>query len=104
MTVSADLLTDLSVFLDSDEFGVAATFTPSGGSASSIVVIQDKEYIEIDGFNSSLSSTKPVALAVASDVTGYAKGDSLVIGAITYEVTGGEPDGTGLVLLRLEEQ
>lgn len=87
---------DLSMFFG--DFAVAATLAsvavPSG-------VIFDAEYLEALG--NVVEGRAPVALAIATEVPSVAHGQALVIGAATYTVRGVEPDGTGLVLLRLEE-
>lgn len=70
-------------------------------------VISDAQYLEVLGQNV-VSGSGPVALAIAADMASVAQGQALVIteghNAGTYAVCGVEPDGTGLVLLRLEAQ
>ena len=39
---------DRAVFVDVDDFGSAATYTPSGGSASTVNGIFDNDFIEVD--------------------------------------------------------
>lgn len=90
---------NLTAFVREDDFAVAATLQ---GVAVASGVIFDAAYIEplsnaVEGFH-------PVALVIESEVPSVAHGQSLVIGAATYKVRGVEPDGTGMLLLRLEEQ
>lgn len=79
------------------DFAVAATLQSVAVSSG---VIFDREYIEALG--NTVEGRAPVALAIASEIPSVAQGQSLVIAAATYTVRGVEPDGTGLVLLRLE--
>tara|TARA_Y100000310_G_scaffold342185_1_gene444185 strand:+ start:7325 stop:7639 length:315 start_codon:yes stop_codon:yes gene_type:complete len=104
MTFSSQIVSDLSVFVGNTEFGTAATYTPSGGEASTINIIKDERFFEINELTSALESTKPVAMVRDSDVPNVAHGDALVTGSITYSVIGIQQDGTGLTLLILEEQ
>lgn len=84
---------DTSLFFT--DFGVDATL---GGVA--VRVIFDSPFAQ--AFNGMISGNGPQAIAPAS--VNAARGQSLVIGAKAYVVTGVEPDGMGLVLLRLDEQ
>lgn len=90
---------DLTAFVREDDFAVAATLQ---GVAVASGVIFDADYVEPLG--NYVEGRAPVALAVASEIASVAQGQTLVIGATTYKVRGVEPDGTGMVLLRLEEQ
>lgn len=80
------------------DFSVAATLQ---GVAVTSGVIFDADYIEPLG--NIVEGKSPMATAIASEVPSVAQGQSLVIGATTYTVRGVEPDGTGIVLLRLEK-
>jgi hypothetical protein len=91
---------DLGEFLDTDEFATAATYTPAGGSAKTVNGIFDARYFEALG----IDGTQPAFTCVASDVPDAARGDALVIDSVDYKVSGVEPDGTGLTVLRLEKQ
>jgi hypothetical protein len=46
----------------------------------------------------------PTFQCAAADVAGVTQGKTLVINAGTYKVRGVKPDGTGLMLLKLEAQ
>ena len=81
------------------DFAVAATLQSAAVASG---VIFDAQYLEAIG--NLVEGSGPVALAVAAEVPSVAQGQSLVIGAATYKVRGVEPDGTGMVLLRLEKQ
>lgn len=71
------------------------------GDALASGVIFDLDYIEAIG--NFVEGRAPVALAIASEVSLVAQGDALTAAGSSYVVRGVEPDGTGLVLLRLEE-
>lgn len=77
------------------DFGIAATV---GGVA--VVGIFDNNYATALGFT---SGTQPALIVKASDVPAVAQAAAVVILTINYTVTAIEPDGTGLLLLRLQE-
>lgn len=90
---------DMSDFFDLDGFAVAATYTPAGGSALTVSGIPDDEYVDAQG----VESSGPVFRCAADDVSGVAHGDALEISGTPYTVHGVQPDGTGEMLLILEE-
>lgn len=49
------------------------------------------------------AGTGPVLLCASADVTSAAQGDVVTVGAVGYTIISLEPDGTGMVLLRLQE-
>lgn len=79
-------------FLD---FGVDATV-----DGASVRGLFDNDYLTALGVT---AGSGPVLLCAAADVVGADQGDSVTIGAASYTITAKEPDGTGLVLLRLQE-
>tara|TARA_Y100000310_G_scaffold63046_1_gene58337 strand:- start:1309 stop:1635 length:327 start_codon:yes stop_codon:yes gene_type:complete len=101
---------DLADFFNTSDFGVAATYTPSGGSASTINVIFDKPFssVPLDTGEQDVESNTPTALCISSDVSSVAHGDALVVSATTYSVVGVQKSaGSGFqdsTLLILEEQ
>lgn len=88
---------DLTVFFNEDDFAVAATL--QGAAVSGIL---DEEYTEPLG--NVVEGKTPIFQCRAADVPSVAHGQTLVVGARTFKVRGVEPDGTGVVVLRLEEQ
>ena len=96
--------------------GVSATYTPSGGSATTIKVIIEDEYLSVDGLTVGVEGSTPVAYCKTKDVSSAAHGDTLAFaaqttksgtqfkGAVTYEVVGVQPDATGITALVLEQQ
>jgi len=96
-------LEDLAEFFDVDEHAQAASYTPSGGSASSITVIFRNEfYLEDAGVG--VETTQPVITVETSKVPGIAHGDVIAISGINYNVIGIRPDGTGISEIALEKQ
>jgi hypothetical protein len=49
-----------------------------------------------------VDSTEPTATLVADDWSGVARGSTVTIGGTAYTVIGVEPDGAGLVTVRLQ--
>jgi len=102
--MALETASDLSAFFDTDAHGVSATFTPSGGSASTINVIFNNEYELIDVGGVGVESSAPVVTCKSSDLTGIAQGDQFVISSITYKARIVRPDGTGITEIVLEKQ
>jgi hypothetical protein len=88
---------DLAPFFNVAEFASAATL--NGVAVNGIF---DRGYLEPIG--NDVQSYAPTFLCAAADVPNVAHGQSLVVDGDTYKVCGVEPDGTGVVLLRLERQ
>lgn len=102
MPVESDA--DRASFLDVDEFGVAATYTPNGGDPVTVNGIFDNEYEEVGFGDVGLESSSPAFTCRESDVTGVAQGDALVINSVNYLIRNPQPDATGMVVLILEKQ
>ena len=96
--------------------GVAATYTVSGGSATTIKVILEDEYLSVDGLTVGVEGSTPVAYCKTKDVSSASHGDTLAFsaqtdldgntlkGAKTYSVVNVQPDNTGITALILQEQ
>lgn len=101
MAVEGD--TERAIFFSSDDFGSAATYTPSGGSASTINGIFDKDYaLAAIGDGVGVGSNDPRFICRTSDVSSAANGDTIVVNSVTYTVRNVEDDGTGITTLELE--
>lgn len=100
MTLQDDLTSDLSVFFDTDDFAVSCTYTPSGGSASTINVIFDKQFPAQNGNEITFT---PAARVKTSDITGIDKNDTMVIDGTTYYVFEPGPDDNGIRTILLSE-
>ena len=101
---------DLSDFFLTDDFGVAASYTPDGGSASTVNVLFDNPFnsVPLDTGERDVESNTPTALAISSDVSSVAHGDAIVISGVTYAIVGVQKDSgsgyQGTTLLVLETQ
>lgn len=94
-------------FLDTDAFGVEATYKPvTGGAASTIKGIFDAASTAIEvGLEVSISSTSPQFHCRTSDLTnGGKQRDTFVIAGVTYKAKDVQPDGTGMTMVMLERQ
>ena len=103
-------------FDDSYGHGVSATYTPSGGSGSTIKVILEDEYLSVDGLTVGVEGSTPVAYCKTKDVSSASHGDTLAFAAQTdldgntlksartYSVVNVQPDNTGITALILQEQ
>lgn len=94
-------------FLNTDEFGVEATYTPvSGGASSTVKGIFDAatQAIEV-GLEVAISSTSPQFQCRTADLTnGGKQRDTFVIAGVTYKAKDVQPDGTGMTVVMLEKQ
>jgi hypothetical protein len=92
---------DLSVFFSTAMFASSGSLVV-GTSTTSVAGIVDNEYA--DPFGNIVQGSSPRFTCSAATVPGVKHGDTLIVNALTYKVRGVEPDGTGLVVLRLEQQ
>jgi hypothetical protein len=97
-------LEELGEFFELGEHGTAATYTPSGGSSSSIVVIFRNEFYLEDAGGIGVETTQPVITVEISKVPGVSHGDVIGIDGADYNVVGVRPDGTGIAEIVLEAQ
>ena len=95
--------TERAVFLSTDDFGQSATYTPNGGSASTISGIFDAGDGLVDlGGRVGVTSGDPVFHCRTSDVSSAAEGDALVTGGNDYTIRDVIDDATGMTDLMLE--
>jgi hypothetical protein len=108
---------DFDGYFDADYgHGVSCTYTPSGGSAVTIKVILDQEYVEVDGATVGVNSSQPIVYGKAKDLRNASFDDTLAFSALTdldgnvikaaatYKVKDVQPDNQGLIALILEVQ
>lgn len=94
---------DRAIFFDIDDFGSAATYTPSGGPASTVNGIFDNDFLEVEaGGGVGFALQQPRFLCRTADVSAAAEGDALVVGGTAYTIRIVKDDGTGLTELVLE--
>jgi hypothetical protein len=85
MTFKAQLVTDLDVFYNTDEFAETVTYRPSGYTAVSIPAIIDYgKGFESEG-SDSLNTNATIRIRV-SDIATVAPGDEVTIGAGSWRV------------------
>jgi hypothetical protein len=102
--MSVESADDRLAMLDADEFGVSATWTPDGGSASTVVGIFDNEFRSTDvGAGAEIATDDPHFLCRSADVSGIAEGDALSVSGTDYTIRVVMADGTGMTELVLEE-
>ncbi len=102
---------DRALFVAAAGFGTAVTVTPRGGASGvSCLGIFDSAYLLVSPEGEGQVATlAPVLTVTADDLAALPRGtafegDVVRIGAATYEVTEVQPDGTGMVMLRLEKK
>jgi|TARA_Y100001963_G_C6522724_1_gene327357 hypothetical protein len=101
MAIEGD--TERAIFFSTSDFGDAGTYTPSGGSSSTVNGIFDKDYALADlGGSVGIGSNDPRFVCRTADVSSAAQGDALVVRSTTYTVRSVEDDGTGITTLVLE--
>ena len=93
---------DLAEFYSTDISGIAGTYTPAGGSASTVNGIFNNVYFEIPGGETSIEGKNATFNCRTSDISSVAHGDTLAVSGTTYTVRGIQPDGTGATTLVLE--
>ncbi len=102
--MAVETATELAIFFDADDFGVAASYTPQGGSAVTINGIFDNEFFEVAaGGEVAVAMEQPQFACRTSDVSSAAEGDSITINTINYTIRVVQSDGTGVTVLVLEE-
>lgn len=96
---------DLAVMLDSDEFGVAATYTLAVGGDTPITGIFDMpaEIVERNAGPGIISAELTFQCASAALPAGAVAGDTIEINSVNYTVRTVLPDGTGLTEIELEK-
>lgn len=91
---------DLPAFFDtSSGFAVPAVWK----NAVAVDGIFENDYVEdLAGTIAGLESRVPAFICAEEDVDGVLQGDDFEVDGVAYRVAGVQPDGTGLVRLRLE--
>lgn len=101
--MAVESATDRAVFVDIDDFGTAATYTPSGGLAATVNGIFDNEFIEVDaGGGVGVALNQPRFHCRTADVSSATEGDAITISGVAYTVRIVQDDGTGMTVLILE--
>ena len=102
--MAVETATERAIFFDVDDFGVAATYTASGGSPATVNGIFDNEFFEVEaGGTVAVAMERPRFTCRTSDVSSAAEGDAITINSIDYTIRVVQVDGTGVTVLVLEE-
>lgn len=102
--MAVETATERAIFFDTDDFGVAATYTPDGGSPTTVNGIFDNEFFEVGaGGEVAVAMEQPRFTCKTSDVSSAAEGDAITINSIDYIIRVVQIDGTGITVLVLEE-
>lgn len=95
---------DLAAILNVNEFAVAVTYTPSGGSATTINVIFDNETVPVDtGGFVPVHEEQPRVTCRTQDVLNIGEGDAFTISGVSYTVRVWTHDGVGVTTVHLEK-
>jgi len=86
------------------DFGVNCTYTPSGGSPSTIKTIFLNEYYSVDAGTVGMEMSQPIAVIRTADAPNVAHNDTFVVNSVTYKSVNVRPDGTGMTEVALEQQ
>ena len=110
----AETDSDFNNYFDLKAHGVSAVFTNTGGTAKTIQIILNEEYIDV-GDEVSIESNQPMAYCRSIDVLDAVFGNTLAVSAIldiegnvisaaqNYNIVDVQPDGTGITILILQE-
>jgi hypothetical protein len=102
--MAVETAADRAIFFDTDDFGSAATYTPSGGVASTVNGIFDNDIIEVEaGGNISMAVRQPRFVCRTVDLSSAAEGDALNVNSTAYTIRVVDHDGTGVTTLVLEK-
>lgn len=91
-------------FLDTETHGLTVSYTPSGGSATSIKAIVNDEYFGIDGDSVDLEGKQIFLTCRTADAPNAAHNDTFVFESTTFKAVNVRPDGTGFTEIVLQEQ
>tara|TARA_R110001592_G_scaffold239570_1_gene499517 strand:+ start:118 stop:522 length:405 start_codon:yes stop_codon:yes gene_type:complete len=103
-------------FWDSRTTNIDTWFDVDSGNSTSINIILDQEYFNIQGNSVAAAGYQPRAMMKASDAPYISHLDKLIVDAITtnkgnvlkaattFLVVNSKPDNTGMISLVLEEQ
>lgn len=95
---------NLDVFLNPDDFGVQAIFTPQGGNGTAFPanVIFDEPFYDAKLGEYLMDAAEPRCTAKESDVAGLKKYDLATIAGIRLYLTHDPlPDGVGMAVVKL---
>lgn len=93
---------DLDVFLGLDGFAVEAQLLFADGSEAVARVIFDEAFYDPQAGEYVMEGTQPRMLGKEAELGQLARGDVVVVGGVSYDVTAGaQEDGTGMATVIL---
>ena len=88
------------VFFQTGDFAITATVTLAGGEVREVAGIFDDEFMNAQLGEYELDTTQPRLTVKEADAVGIDRGDTVVIGADTFDVlTGPQGGGTGTAVI-----
>lgn len=99
-TFKEQLVADLPVFLNDDEFAVQADLG-EGADPRYINVLLDEDPVLAEGQAVAVRTATRRASCSTADIEGTVVGDTLFIDETQYRITDLQPDGTGLTVMIL---
>lgn len=104
--MAVESASDRAVFVNSDDFGASAVYTPAGGAASDpFNGVFDRPSMAVEMNEASTIDARPTFWCREDDLPNDAEGDDgdtlAVSGEGTFTVFSIETDGQGFALLRL---
>ncbi len=106
MTLSSQLTSDITKFIETDEFAVSVKVHPRTDKEATVSIIFDEEYFDISVGEVGHSGSQPMALMSSTDVVNNSIDVNTIIeiNSADYKVVEPQPDGTGLTMLIMEAQ
>lgn len=95
---------DRAQFVNANDFGIVASYTPVGGPAVSVTGIFNRPHLSIAMGDAATSDAQPTFYCRGADLPADASGggrDLMLIAGETFQVVSLQPDGTGMTLLAL---
>lgn len=102
--MAVETAADRLSFFDTEEFGVDASYQVSGGESATLKGIFDSPHFSVRLEHADVSDDRPSFFSRASDLPVGASADGadeITIEGTTYKVATFEPDGQGMILMRL---
>jgi len=95
MTLATQIVSDLPVFFNTDEFATSVVYTPNGGAATTITILEDTQNAGLQDPDS--VSDEKVIVVKYTDLNTPDKGDTFVLNSeiwyIVGNLGGGQKDG-----------
>lgn len=106
MSLADDMESDLKdVFFNTEDFAIGALYFPASGVSYPIQVIFDAAYesVNMEGTIPVATTTPMLRVRESALLAPPAPGDKVFVKGVWYEVLEPQPDGLGVMKLRLQE-